>query len=144
MLKREDEVLDHLLDQFVDFFATSTGFTSFHKVKQLGLAGETTSGRRQLERPQKVVVILVKMNAAVMHARPDPSVAQTGDQGIPVRRRIGCVHHDRIEMPRMARILLLGRGQDAGQIGESIIIKAPDLVAPLQPGLDLAQLHKTE
>mmetsp|Transcript_3436 Transcript_3436/g.8169 ORF Transcript_3436/g.8169 Transcript_3436/m.8169 type:complete len:297 (+) Transcript_3436:159-1049(+) len=50
--------LDHLGDQLVDFLSTGTSFSTFHEVKQLGLAGESSLRVGKLERPQEVVGLL--------------------------------------------------------------------------------------
>lgn len=50
--------LDHLGDKLVDFFPTSTSFSTFHEVKQLGLAGESSLRVGKLEWPQEVVGLL--------------------------------------------------------------------------------------
>lgn len=50
--------LKHLGNELVDLFSTGTGFSAFHEVEQLGLAGESSLGVGKLERPQEVVGLL--------------------------------------------------------------------------------------
>lgn len=50
--------LNHSLDQLVDFFSSGTSFSTFHKVKHLGLARESTRRIRKLEWPQEVICLL--------------------------------------------------------------------------------------
>jgi len=50
--------LDHLGYQLVNFFSTGTGFSTFHEVKQLGLAGESSLRVGELEWPQEIVGLL--------------------------------------------------------------------------------------
>jgi hypothetical protein len=50
--------LQHFLDELVDLLTTVTCLSTLKVVKKLGLAGESSKGRRKLERPQEVVCLL--------------------------------------------------------------------------------------
>ena len=51
-------LLNHFLDQLVDFFTTGTGFTTLHEMQQLGLARESALGLDSLKGHKKLLACL--------------------------------------------------------------------------------------